>query len=76
MDTEPRGRGDARVKPRGANVRDLLATVATVLNYYQSTDLADFHNDRALAHLDAARDELERRRLDRNERGVWGTSER
>ena len=76
VDTKPRGRGEERVKPRGASALSLLATTATLLNYYQSTDLADEHNDRALAHLDAARDELERRRLDRAERDVWGTDQR
>lgn len=68
----PRGEGEQRQKPNGTDVGRLIDATVLLLEYHQDTMPCD-ENARILAHLHAARDEVNRRALDRIERGVWGT---
>jgi len=69
----PLGRGAERKEPNGAFVADVIAAAADRLRYYQNSRFACERNAQALAHLEAALDELDSRTKEREVRSVEGT---
>lgn len=72
----PLGRGAERKEPTGAFVEDVIWAAIDRLEYYQDSPFACDENEKAINHLNAARNRLTERTADREARGVEGTCER
>lgn len=62
-----------RKEPNGAFVEDVIEAAIQRIEFYQRTKFHCLHNAVALGHLYAAREALEERTRDREDRGVEGT---
>ncbi len=71
----PLGRGEERRGPNGAFVEDVINACADRIRFYQGSRFACERNARALAHLEAALEELDARTQEREALGVEGTHE-
>ncbi len=72
----PLGRGAERQEPNGAFVEDVIAAAHQRLSFYQTASGGRFacpENQRAMAHLEAAMDELKARTERREAAGTEGT---
>ena len=69
----PLGRGDDRKKPNGAFVEGVIAAAIGRLAFYETTEFRCPENASALSCLVEASSWLQRRRRDREARGIEGT---
>lgn len=72
----PLGRGPDKYPPNGAFVEDVIHAAKTRIEYYNDSQFKCRENAMAITKLDEALLWLNKRTLDREERGVEGTHER
>ena len=66
---------EAGEKPNGAFVEDVLEVCKRRLEFYQQSRFSSADNAEAIEHIETAIRALDRRRQDREERGVQGKHE-
>ena len=70
----PRGQGDERRKPNGADLELILKAAQELVMHYQNSAAPSPHNSRIAKMLAGVLDEVDRRKTERHNRGVLGAN--